>query len=109
MTTMTFPSSAAFNKQALQTYTVGGKSAGLFKAAGNFSYVRVAGAGHEVPAYKVRFSSHSLLFLSSCNLLICPTELGHRGGSGGVPVFHADDGGPGCVLDVDSKFLSWMI
>jgi hypothetical protein len=55
MTTMTLPSSAAFNKQALQTYTVEGKSAGLFKAAGNFSYVRVAGAGHEVPAYKVRF------------------------------------------------------
>jgi hypothetical protein len=54
MTTMTFPSSASFNKQALQTYTVGGKSAGLFKGAGNFSYVRVTGAGHEVSAYKVR-------------------------------------------------------
>jgi hypothetical protein len=99
---MTFPSSAAFNKQALQTYTVGGKAAGLFKAAGNFSYVRVAG---EVPAYKVRLSSHSLLFLFSCNLLIRPTELWHRGGRGGVPVFLADDGGPGCVLDVESQTI----
>ncbi|KAJ7339770.1 serine carboxypeptidase [Mycena albidolilacea] len=45
-------SSAEFNKAALQTYTVAGHSAGLFKTAGNVSYVRIAEAGHEVPAYK---------------------------------------------------------
>jgi hypothetical protein len=30
---------------------VDGNPAGLFKNAGNFSYVRIFGAGHEVPAY----------------------------------------------------------
>jgi hypothetical protein len=37
--------------QNFSTYNVNGKPAGLFKNAGMFSYVRVTGAGHEVPAY----------------------------------------------------------
>ncbi|TFK38948.1 serine carboxypeptidase [Crucibulum laeve] len=44
--------SATFKQQQFQTYTVAGQSAGQFKNAGTFSYVRIYGAGHEVPAYK---------------------------------------------------------
>ena len=43
--------SAEFAKQNFATYTVNGKPAGLYKNAGTFSYLRVFGAGHEVPAY----------------------------------------------------------
>ncbi|KAH9480108.1 Carboxypeptidase S1 [Psilocybe cubensis] len=41
-----------FKQQQFQTYTVAGQTAGQFKNAGLFSYVRIFGAGHEVPAYK---------------------------------------------------------
>ncbi|KAJ7725953.1 serine carboxypeptidase [Mycena metata] len=44
--------SAEFNKQQFAPWTVGGRLAGQFKAAGGFSYVRIYEAGHEVPAYK---------------------------------------------------------
>ena len=43
--------SPLFAKQDFATYTVKGKPAGLYKNAGTFSYLRVYGAGHEVPAY----------------------------------------------------------
>ena len=43
--------SPLFAKQNFATYTVKGKPAGLYKNAGTFSYLRVFGAGHEVPAY----------------------------------------------------------
>jgi carboxypeptidase C (cathepsin A) len=43
--------SPLFAKQNFATYTVKGKPAGLYKNAGTFSYLRVLGAGHEVPAY----------------------------------------------------------
>jgi carboxypeptidase C (cathepsin A) len=43
--------SALFAKQNFATYNVHGKPAGLYKNAGTFSYLRVFGAGHEVPAY----------------------------------------------------------
>ncbi|KAJ7932827.1 serine carboxypeptidase [Mycena leptocephala] len=45
--------SAQFNQQAFAPYKVNGLLAGQFKTAGTFSYVRIYGAGHEVPAYKV--------------------------------------------------------
>ncbi|KIM38249.1 hypothetical protein M413DRAFT_420804 [Hebeloma cylindrosporum] len=41
-----------FQQQAFQSYTVAGQATGMFKNAGTFSYVRIFGAGHEVPAYK---------------------------------------------------------
>jgi len=44
--------SASFAQQTFQNFTVAGQSAGQFKNAGTFSYVRIYGAGHEVPAYK---------------------------------------------------------
>ncbi|KAF8184211.1 serine carboxypeptidase [Pholiota molesta] len=40
-----------FQQQAFQPYTVAGQTTGQFKNAGTFSYVRIYGAGHEVPAY----------------------------------------------------------
>ncbi|KAF9476384.1 alpha/beta-hydrolase [Pholiota conissans] len=43
---------AQFHQQAFTPYTVNGQSAGQFKNAGTLSYVRIYGAGHEVPAYK---------------------------------------------------------
>lgn len=36
-------------------WTVAGHPAGVFKNAGTLSYVKVFGAGHEGPAYKVSF------------------------------------------------------
>ncbi|KAF9255947.1 serine carboxypeptidase [Marasmius fiardii PR-910] len=44
--------SDTYKTQEFQNYTVHGELAGLFKNAGNFSYARIYGAGHEVPAYK---------------------------------------------------------
>ncbi|KAF5374179.1 hypothetical protein D9615_008862 [Tricholomella constricta] len=41
-----------YQQQAFATYKVAGQTAGQFKNAGTFSYIRIYGAGHEVPAYK---------------------------------------------------------
>lgn len=41
-----------YKQQAFQPFAVGGKTTGQFKNAGTFSYLRIYGAGHEVPAYK---------------------------------------------------------
>ncbi|KAI0643605.1 Alpha/Beta hydrolase protein [Trametes meyenii] len=43
--------SSEYAKQDFANYTVRGEPTGIFKNAGTFSYVRVLGAGHEVPAY----------------------------------------------------------
>ncbi len=48
--------SATFKAQAFSNFTVRGQTAGLFKNAGTFSFIRFLGAGHEVPAYKVSFN-----------------------------------------------------
>ena len=47
--------SALYAQQTFAPYTVVGQTTGEYKNAGTFSYVRIYGAGHEVPAYKVRF------------------------------------------------------
>ena len=39
--------------QEYESYTVHGEETGLFKNAGTLSYLRIFGAGHEVPAYTV--------------------------------------------------------
>ncbi|KAH8102251.1 alpha/beta-hydrolase [Cristinia sonorae] len=41
-----------YKQQSFANYTVRGQPAGIYKNAGTFSYVRVFGAGHLVPAYK---------------------------------------------------------
>ena len=44
--------SSLLEKQEFANFTVNGVSAGLYKNAGTFSYVRFFGAGHQVPAYE---------------------------------------------------------
>ncbi|KAG5635376.1 hypothetical protein DXG03_005396, partial [Asterophora parasitica] len=46
--------SATYKQQVFANYTVAGQTTGIYKNAGTFSYLRIYGAGHEVPAYKVR-------------------------------------------------------
>lgn len=46
-------SSPLFKQQKFKSFSVRGQATGLYKNAGKFSYVRIFGAGHEVPAYKV--------------------------------------------------------
>ena len=46
--------SSLFAKQQFASFTVNKVPAGLYKNAGTFSYLRVFGAGHEVPAYEWR-------------------------------------------------------
>ncbi|KAF8073373.1 serine carboxypeptidase [Lyophyllum atratum] len=41
-----------YQQQQFATYTVAGQRAAQYKNAGTFSYIRIYGAGHEVPAYK---------------------------------------------------------
>ncbi|KAI0036240.1 serine carboxypeptidase [Vararia minispora EC-137] len=43
---------ATYAAQSFANFTVNGVPAGVFKNAGTFSYVRIFGAGHEVPAYE---------------------------------------------------------
>ncbi|KIL64772.1 hypothetical protein M378DRAFT_198303 [Amanita muscaria Koide BX008] len=44
--------SSLYHQQAFAPYTVNGQVTGQYKNAGTFSYVRIYGAGHEVPAYE---------------------------------------------------------
>ncbi|KAF7910027.1 uncharacterized protein EAF01_003745 [Botrytis porri] len=48
---ITYASSAAFNAAAVANYNVNGVAGGTFKTVGNLSWLRVFGAGHEVPYY----------------------------------------------------------
>lgn len=48
---VTFAGQAAFKAKALASYTLNGAAAGTFKNVDNFSFLRVFGAGHEVPFY----------------------------------------------------------
>jgi carboxypeptidase D len=43
---------AEFKAKDVQSYTVNGTSYGTYKTAGNLSWFRVFGAGHEVPFYR---------------------------------------------------------
>ncbi len=47
-----FAQSAGFNSKSLVPYTVSGVQYGVFKTAGNLSFLNVFNAGHEVPAYQ---------------------------------------------------------
>jgi carboxypeptidase C (cathepsin A) len=49
---ITYASSAAFKAKPVVPYTVSGVSKGTFKNVGNLSWLRVFGAGHEVPYYQ---------------------------------------------------------
>ncbi len=47
-----FDQSAEFNSKSLEPYTVNGAQYGLFKTAGNFSYLSVFNSGHFIPAFQ---------------------------------------------------------
>lgn len=44
-----------FQGKELQPYTVNGKETGRYKTVGNFTYLQVYAAGHEVPYYRTHF------------------------------------------------------
>ncbi|KAI9447568.1 Alpha/Beta hydrolase protein [Lactarius indigo] len=46
-----FAQSAEFNSKSLVPYTVNGVQGGVFKTAGNLSFLNVFKSGHEIPAY----------------------------------------------------------
>ncbi|CAA7266090.1 unnamed protein product [Cyclocybe aegerita] len=50
--TLNFTSASDYHAQNYTTYTVENQTAGVYKSAGTFTYLRVYGVGHEVPAYK---------------------------------------------------------
>ena len=47
-----YPGQSAFAAQSVRPYTVGGAQMGEFKTQGKLSWLRVYGAGHEVPYYQ---------------------------------------------------------
>lgn len=47
-----FPGNAQFSAMDLAPYTVNGVEKGQFKTVDNFSFLKVYGAGHEVPYYR---------------------------------------------------------
>ncbi|KAH6677728.1 carboxypeptidase-like protein S1 [Halenospora varia] len=49
---VSYSQAAAFKAKAVANYTVNGVAAGTYKTAGNLSWLRVFGAGHEVPYYQ---------------------------------------------------------
>ena len=50
-----------YKKQKFKPYSVNGQVTGQYKNAGTFSYLRIYGAGHKVPSYKVRFDLFLLI------------------------------------------------
>ncbi|CZR58507.1 related to carboxypeptidase [Phialocephala subalpina] len=47
-----YSGSSAFKSKAVSSYTISGVAGGTFKSEGNLSWLRVFGAGHEVPFYQ---------------------------------------------------------
>jgi carboxypeptidase C (cathepsin A) len=54
---LTYSGSTEFKAKALESYTVDGTEMGQFKSVDNLSFIRVYGAGHEVPYYRKLFRS----------------------------------------------------
>lgn len=82
VSTISFSGQEEFNGKELKSYTVDGKEKGTFKTAGNFSFLRVFEAGHEVPYYR-KFSPISLFHLEWYGLTRCRAR-------GCSPSFHSD-------------------
>ncbi|KAI9675571.1 MAG: hypothetical protein M1822_008924 [Bathelium mastoideum] len=49
---ISYSGASAFDAAPLEPYTVAGTQGGTFKTGGNLSFLRVFGAGHEVPYYQ---------------------------------------------------------
>ena len=50
---VSFSGQEEFQGKEMKPYTVGGTQTGTFKSVGNFSFLRVFEAGHEVPYYRM--------------------------------------------------------
>jgi carboxypeptidase D len=66
-----FPGHATFKSKGLAPYTVNGVEKGTFKYVDNFSFLRVYGAGHEVPYYR---ESSLLLNVVNANMSFVEPE-----------------------------------
>ncbi|KAI0359086.1 serine carboxypeptidase [Trametes cingulata] len=80
--------SGEFAKQEFANFTVNGQAAGLYKNAGTFSYVRIFGAGHEVPAYThgtlaVGQAAFQMFSQIMSNSSLAPTSLQSTSTTGG--------------------------
>ena len=70
---------ATFKTKALSPYTVNGVHAGDFKNVGNLSFLKVFGAGHEVPYYRKFSFSTSLGTMERLHLCDpAPSELAYE-------------------------------
>lgn len=67
--------STQFTSQSFSTYTVNGNVAGQYKTTGLISYLRLYGAGHEVPAYRYGNLGPGEASLQMFNQMMLGTEL----------------------------------
>ncbi|OSD05930.1 serine carboxypeptidase [Trametes coccinea BRFM310] len=107
--------SSEFAKQDFANFTVAGQSAGLYKNAGTFSYVRIFGAGHEVPAYthgslavgQAAFQMFSQIMsnssLSSTNLQTGATTASGTGSAAANPTQ------PNSSILASTSFWMWLL
>lgn len=58
---------SSFKSKAVAPYTVSGVSGGTFKTVDNLSWLRVFGAGHEVPYYSMFYLAILHLFTAVAN------------------------------------------
>ncbi|PIL29646.1 hypothetical protein GSI_08283 [Ganoderma sinense ZZ0214-1] len=78
-----------YARQQFANYTVASQVAGMYKNAGAFSYVRIYGAGHEVPAYThgtlgVGQAAFQMFSQIMSNNSLSPTELTANGTATGT-------------------------
>jgi carboxypeptidase D len=62
-----YANSSTFASTPVKSYTVNGTSHGEYKSAGNLSWLKVFGAGHEVPFYRKSFTSPPIAYPSMEN------------------------------------------
>jgi hypothetical protein len=76
----------------------------VYKTAGTFSYVRVAGAGHEVPAYL--HGARAPVVVRAAKLISDDIRRHARAWAGRAPDVHADHEQQLALLDVSSR--AWL-
>jgi carboxypeptidase C (cathepsin A) len=58
---LSFPGFTKFNSTALAPLTANGTAVGMYKTTDNLSYIKVYGAGHEVPYYQPQLALQSFV------------------------------------------------
>ena len=58
---VSYSGQSTFESKPLASYTVAGTAGGAFKSVGSLSFLRVFGAGHEVPYYREYLNNFLLL------------------------------------------------